>query len=497
MKRLHTILLYGLGLSCLFGAGRLNLHLLDVRREQGITQADPVENAPPLVAFTTVTLGGFRGIIADLLWLRSSKLQEEGRYFELVQLADWITKLEPRFTEVWAYQAWNLAYNISVMFPAPEDRWRWVQHGIELLRNEGIRYNPGDARLLLELGWLYQHKIAGTLDDAHLYYKRALAESLEPLLSGARPDFQRWKALPPNREALQQVKGMASLLDRLRAADMDPWRWSQVHDTAPRELRLDPAWPVYSAFMKRETLERVFALSPETMEKIEDTYGPQDWRLSTSHSLYWAYLARQVARDTYEQVSSRRMIFQSLQEAFRRGRLVQNPDHSLFLLSPNLDVLPYVLQGYREAMAESENPSLRDGYRNFLWDAVFILYTYQEQTKAQSMLDELRRFDPTVDQTSSLDQVVLHLFAGRVEQMTQDEATSVVEGTLLQSLLWAQAGDARRAAGFEQLAVQLWSTYMNPRMNDPQLRERTGLPPLMQLRQSAALRLRESRSPQP
>lgn len=87
------------------------------------------------MAFTTVALGGFRGIIADMLWMRASELQNEGKFFELAQLADWITKLEPRFPTVWAFHAWNMAYNISVLFPDPEDRWRWVQQGIRLLRD--------------------------------------------------------------------------------------------------------------------------------------------------------------------------------------------------------------------------------------------------------------------------------------------------------------------------------------------------------------------------
>ena len=42
-----------------------------------------VEGAPPLVAFTTVALGGFRGIIADFLWFRAMALQDEGKYFDV------------------------------------------------------------------------------------------------------------------------------------------------------------------------------------------------------------------------------------------------------------------------------------------------------------------------------------------------------------------------------------------------------------------------------
>ena len=104
-----------------------------------------------MLAFTTVALGGFRGLISNLLWIRANDLQIDDKFFEAAQLADWITDLEPHFAQVWAFQAWNMAYNISVKFKenAPgdySDRWRWVQRGIELLRDEGLRYNP-DERL--------------------------------------------------------------------------------------------------------------------------------------------------------------------------------------------------------------------------------------------------------------------------------------------------------------------------------------------------------------
>lgn len=492
MNRGISILLLILGVSCLFGAGHLNRRLLDIRRAEGITQADPLENAPPLVSFTTIALGGFRGIVADLLWLRSSRLQEEGRYFEMVQLADWITKLEPRFTEVWAYHAWNLAYNISVMFPDPDDRWRWVRHGIDLLRQEGIRYNPGDARLLLELGWLFQHKIAGILDDAHLTYKQNLADDMERLLGGPRPDYGAWRALPDSREELRREAGMGELIDSLKAGGLDPWALDEVLTAATPEQRIAPAWPAYLAFLKRETFARQTRMDPATMEELETRFGPLDWRLAPTHSLYWASLARPFARDTYERVSSDRMIFQSLQEIFRRGRLLRNPERTLFLLSPNLDVLPEVLDRYRAAIAEHDNPTLADGYRNFLIDAIFVLYTYQERNAAEDLLGELKQVDDGIDPNIGLDAFALELFAGRVDQMSPEEATAAVEGALYQSLVWSAAGEPERAAGFERLAVRLWSAYMEPRMDQAAFRERTGLPPLMQLRQSAALRLREA-----
>ena len=132
-----------LGLLLLFAAGSINRRLIGLRDTYGLSSTVAIENAPPLLAFTTVALGGFRGLLADILWLRASHLQERGDYVEVAQLSDWIAELEPRCTEIWGFHAWNMAYNISVMLPDPQDRWRWVRNGIELLRQKGLVYNPG------------------------------------------------------------------------------------------------------------------------------------------------------------------------------------------------------------------------------------------------------------------------------------------------------------------------------------------------------------------
>ncbi|MCZ7593341.1 MAG: hypothetical protein M5U15_14925 [Kiritimatiellae bacterium] len=249
MKRSTSILLPLLVIAGLFGAARLNEPLRDARREYGISQADPLVNAPPLVAFSTVALGGFRGIVADILWMRSARLQDEGRYFELVQLADWITKLEPRFTDVWAFHAWNLSYNISVLLKQPEERWRWVSSGISLLRDEGLRYNPGDARLLYELGWLFQHKLAGNTDSANMYYKQAWAAEMAELWNGPTPDF-----------------------DFLIANPNDP---------------------------RAQRLRDRYKMDPAAMREIDQRYGPLDWRLPQAHAIYWAWQSRALAKKRF------------------------------------------------------------------------------------------------------------------------------------------------------------------------------------------------------
>ena len=165
-------------------AGALNVRLLEQRATAHLTQAPPTQNMPPAVAFTTVALGGFRGILADVLWMRAGTLQDEGRYFELVQLSDWIVKLQPRSSAIWAYHAWNMAYNLSALMASPAEKWRWVRNGIALLRDEGMAANPGSARLHQELAWLFLHKLGTDTDSAAGFYRAQWAAEVD---SGAVP----------------------------------------------------------------------------------------------------------------------------------------------------------------------------------------------------------------------------------------------------------------------------------------------------------------------
>ena len=128
------------------------------------------------VRYVMVGLGGFRGIISEVLWIRATTLQEEGRYFELVQLADWITALDPRAAEAWVFNAWNLSYNVPAMLPDHRSRLNWVRAGIDLLKDKAIPANPDNPRLYRELGWLYQNKVGSDDDPAASLYKLALAK---------------------------------------------------------------------------------------------------------------------------------------------------------------------------------------------------------------------------------------------------------------------------------------------------------------------------------
>ena len=95
-RRLYKGICIALAAGLLFGLAQVQDSMNHDRETLGLTRAQPLENAPPVLAFTTVALGGFRGLISNLLWMRATDLQDEDKFFEMVQLADCPEQQEQR-----------------------------------------------------------------------------------------------------------------------------------------------------------------------------------------------------------------------------------------------------------------------------------------------------------------------------------------------------------------------------------------------------------------
>ncbi len=207
-EHIKKLTLLGLLGACLLGVSSIQRHMNQLKDTHELMIRARVENLTPTMAFCTGALGGFRGLIADVLFLRLTFLQEKEQYFELNELGHLILQLQPDMPEAVAHLAWNMSYNISVKFTAAEDRWRWVRRGIELCRDHGLKYNPSAPIIHHQLGWIYQHKIGEMMDDANLYYKSQLALQMIEVLG--QKDIYDWDALanaPDNEDGLKRYLG--------------------------------------------------------------------------------------------------------------------------------------------------------------------------------------------------------------------------------------------------------------------------------------------------
>ena len=165
------------------------------------------EETPVDSMLARAALGSFRGIAVNALWYHAEQQKQAGRLFDANDTAQLITTLQPRFPQVWAFNAWNMAYNISVLTHTPAERWDWVQKGIHLLRDEGIPANPTSVRLYRELSWIFFHKVGQWTDDMHWYYKQQVAQEWQ-LLLGTPPrgyqDAQATEAFEPISDAAEK-----------------------------------------------------------------------------------------------------------------------------------------------------------------------------------------------------------------------------------------------------------------------------------------------------
>jgi len=443
-----------------------------------------IKNAPPLVAFTTVALGSFRGILADFLWLRAASLQDKGNYFEMVQLADWIQKLQPRFAGAASYLAWNMAYNISVTCSNREDRWRWVNEGIKLLRTS-LKYNPEDANLYKELGWIFQHKMGNVLDDAHQLYKNRLALAMMQVI-GTNPDWEKLAKAPQDYKAF---------LKKYPKTKKNPF-WKALKDSG-----LETYDKLYEAFKKKSTLPPKFLtalnnlkiaadlndyfrvewlydkykLKAVVVNQINKNYGDLDWRLPESQAIYWATMGLKMT-PSHKDISCERMITQALFAAFKSGRVIMIDDknYDTIVCMPNMKVIDSVLRVYHEAYLNNDKQSsFRSAKLNFMKDAIILLYSYGDFSKSKEYYRKICKEEPGKYKRGYM-AFVRKEWAEDIRDAAVKQATTMIGLLISSSLSYMVRGDMEKAVEHENLAKYLYKTYQKANAD---VKQRIGLAP--------------------
>ncbi len=495
MKLMRTIAvavaLAALYVALTVGISTVQSRMNAVRVEEKLTDTQPFENAPPIVAFTTVALGGFRGLLADWLWLRAVRKQDKGSYFEMCQLASWIVKLQPRFTGATAFLAWNMAYNISVTFTSFEDRWRWVQRGIELIRDEALVYNPGDPELFRELGWIFQHKMGKDLDDANRYYKTQFAREMIKACGTWPVDWAGLAASPETFAEFFEMNGVDETQLLTLTGAMDRIELEQTFRQAG-ELdadiveALDAQSPGLAKatvqFLRNRWLRQQYKLEPPLIYELNQRYGPLDWRLPEAHAIFWATKGLAVAEDEMS-ISCQRMVFQSLFFAFRGGRLIHLDDIEHLEWTPNIELVDAVDRSYRDAAAkyEDDKRQVTSAHVNFLVDAIVLLYTFGQEKKAKTYFDRARKEHGAGRFYGTVEEFVLKELAGDMAMASYDQAQAAIRGYLMQTCYALALGDYDRAVTFERISRRLYSKYMKFIDNTA---KRRGLPPYPQMKRN-------------
>jgi hypothetical protein len=503
---------------------------------------EPLENAPPTLAFVTVAMGAFRGLLVDVLWMRAEKLKDEGQFFDAKQIAEWITILQPRFAPVWEFHAWNMAYNISVTIPStePAERWRWVKNGYELLRDKGIPLNSKSILLYRELARIFQHKIGDVTDEAHKYYKLQLAMAMEPLIGEA--DDETYRALveaPTTWEEIMRDANVARLVTDLKSSDQSFARndefagnylaLRQRPDSFPPQAfrtidnyRGTAALNKLDFFARAFQLRKVWKLEPSLMQQLNKLYGPidwqepsvhlpLDWRHPNTHALYWGIKGLQMASReewSFDETNADRIVSHSLQALFRDGRIFiyeapaqEGSDSSAekprrqakeIFLRPDLRMFdPYnqsvmaTLEKYKD-IKKSTYTSMQIGHRNMLINAAFSFYQAGHKDKAEEIYNQLRKLYSDSEDRFKVPLVVFARERLREElsMVGYDNAKELVQMILRESYFYYAMRQDNEAFERERMAKDVCDIYQSLHPSDD---GRIDLPDLRVLRYLALL----------
>lgn len=379
----------------------------------------------------------------------------------------------------------------------------YVQEGIRLLRDEGIRYCPQEPIIYHELSWIFQHKVGHNMDDHHRFYKRQWMNNMTAVLWATPEDARTSKGVPnfdelinpPNEEVAARVRELR------------------------KKYRLDP----------REIKAVAIKYGRSTLPNGK-TVDALDWRIPETHSIYWAHLGlKRCSHNPSREKALRkleRIIYQSMMYAFERGKLNWNPSSKSYgyndvtgggatrenpnissseiisqsvgggvminLVTPNLDIAEKTHEAYQEMIKSAQENRSEDVYStfgmahfNFLRRAANWFYYYNREEEARQWLmlcaklypDKVRIY-PGYDfenDTIDLDRFVRYKLDEDIKRGNQEKTIALFLGLFVRHFNLLGEGDMEKADDALGMAKEVIDRYNTRFVNAKE--GRVSLPP--------------------
>lgn len=475
---------------------------------------------PSMLLTPILALG--RAPLVDYLWIRATKLKEEGHFFDAYQLSEMICELQPKFAPVWAFQGWNMAYNISVTLKSPEERWRWVRNGYELIRDKGIPLNPTNTQLYRELAWILFHKVGDTMDEMHAYYKLQFALIVEdilgePLDDFVRPgrvrgdfyrdyDFQSLADAPQNFDTLLKERpDVAAFIETLKGFEFDasvngiylglikglrdgtvqiPHAQEGMKETwmvALRKFMEDPRTEAtrktLENFWRAHRLRSELKLDPARIVELQKGLGVTlDFRLAQTHALYWANMGIEKGLETHSLVdihrlNTTRIEFFCLQKMFYGGRMAMSRQADLGeppIFGPDIRMAPVLFEAYQRDSKEylrEENQATPisinfvTGFVGFVRTAILRYNELGMDDKGREMFDFLREHYDDPMYAEGYNKFLERQFIEDKKNLDLVKATARIENLIGRGLVQYGYDEDEEAALYLNRAKQVYDVY--------------------------------------
>lgn len=244
--------------------------LAQLRQEYDLGRSD-IGDVDPTSATMNLILLGMRGVAANLMWMQLEDQKDHKDWARMRATTDAIIKLQPHFMEVWRYNAWNLAYNVSAEWDAVEDRYFWVKEGAKF-QMLGSHRNNKYPEMCFDTGRILGQKIG--MSDEWRYYRKYFKVD---------PDTERYDDGPDG-----EINPTGQ--DNYLAAQ----KWYQ--DANEREEKIDQhimARPLFRAYPFRCQIDYANALHREgTFDEVARIAWEQafrDWTQGFGKELLYAW----------------------------------------------------------------------------------------------------------------------------------------------------------------------------------------------------------------
>lgn len=439
---------------------------------KAVGEALQAARVPASVSLVTIALGPMRALVTNVLWWRAIDHQDRGEFFDVVQLSEWITELQPNMGSVWGYLGWNMAYNVSYEFSDPEDQWGWIENGIELLRDRGLRANPDWAknqRIRHELARIFYQKI----ERDEFFRTRWTFKMMEYFDLGTRTNLLNLDAAASSLEELRtrpNVAAYAEAAQRELGIDIfdfaaHPPPLGGVAVSQPPQERHMASVQVHYCWA-RMRIERDLKLDIKRMLKINREFGPFDWRSNQAHAVYWA------AEDDWEaylaaDANYAEVVRQSMINSFFKGRVLKHDGADSILYTANLENIERIHNYYDRMIVERYSYTIDMAHKKFLQDAVAILYQFDRAEDARKLYGH---YQADYDDETMFESFVLDGLARTVGEEDARAMKAAIESLIYKHMQWLDAGDFAQANGYFKAARLIHRR--NWRENPPHSRDR-------------------------
>jgi hypothetical protein len=269
------------------------------------------------------------------------------------------------------------------------------------------------------------------------------------------------------------------------------------------DFRGSAAIEKFDIFARAYYLRHTWKLEPELMKRVNQMYGPTDfrdgtrlpldWRHPCSHGIYWAVKGLEAAsreKASIAEINTDRIVNHCLQDLFRYGKMFfyvsatrsgestlayDESEITSVYLRPDLRMFDAYNKSSLERIEKYEKvrtntyDSLMNGHKNMLVNALLAFYQAGHIPKAQEIYNELKRLFPEREEFKApLLAFARDRWREELRDMTITNAQEAIATMLRESYFRYAMRDDDESAAREKLAQEVYDYYMS--LNDEESR---------------------------